>query len=173
MKISEHFDVRELVPKEVFDVWGYKSAQFVSDNIVNILEFTHGFFEQHFKAEDSNVDSVSIMINNWHTGGTFNWRGLRTVDYINSQIAKGIKTAKLSQHVGGSTNASDINVVLKFKGGKTLIVNSDIIYDLILKNEAAFMTAGLTTLENKSMTKGWTHIDCRYTGLKNIYIVNP
>lgn len=173
MKLSEHFDVREFVPKQVYDIFGDKSGQFVSDNVVKMMEGIYTFFDRYYKEKDSNVERIGVMINNWHVCGSFNWRGLRTVDYINEQLAKGIKTAKLSQHIGGSTNASDFNIILYFKGGKSLTINSNEIYDIILKNERYFMVTGMTTLENKTMTQGWTHADCRYTGLKNIYIVNP
>jgi len=166
-------DVRKFVSKEVYSVYGAASNQFVSDNIIKLYSFIDSWFTTHFKELDSNVEFVEILINNWHTGGNFNNRGLRTVDYINSQIAKGIKTAKLSQHIGGSTNAIDFNVVLHFKGGKTLVVNSDTIHDLITKNQKVFMDAGLTTLEDKTITQGWTHADCRNTGLTTIHIVKP
>ncbi len=171
--ISKNLDVRQVVSKEVYAQYGEKSAQFVSDNIVRLYEFIFMFFNDYYKKADSNVERVEIMINNWATGGTFNNRGLRTFDYIKGQLDKGIKTAKLSQHIGGSTNAIDFNVVLHFKGGKLLIINSNEVYDIILKHEKEFIAGGLTTLENKTMTQGWTHADCRFTGLQTIYIVNP
>jgi len=170
-KISEHFDVREFVPKEVYDIYKENSKQFVSRDIIRIAEYCWFFFNEQFKADD--VEKVSIMINNWHYGGTFNNRGLRTFDYIKSQLDKGVKTAKLSQHIGGSTNAIDLNVVVYYKNGTSKVIDSDIIYDLIIKNEMLFMGSGLTTVENKAMTKGWTHLDCRFTGLKTLNIVNP
>lgn len=166
-------DIRKFVPKEVFAIFGEASAQFVSDNVIKMYEFIDVFFTNHFKDLDSNVEVVEILINNWHQNGSFNNRGLRTFDYIKSQLDKGIKTAKLSQHVGGSTNAIDFNVVLHFKGAKTLCINSDTIHDLITKNEKVFLEAGLTTLEDKAITQGWTHADCRFTGKSNIHIVKP
>ncbi len=168
-----NFDVREFVSKEVFDQFGDKSWQFVSDNIVKVANFTYNFFNTYYKAKDLTIEKVSVMCNNWHYGGQFNNRGLRTVKYINDQVAKGIKTAMLSQHVGGSTNAWDFNIVITYKGGRTLTVNSNEIYDIIVAHEKEFIAAGLTTLENKTMTQGWTHGDCRYTGLDKLNIVNP
>lgn len=169
----KNFDVRELVPKEVFDRFGEKSWQFVSAQLMRVLNFTHAFFNDYAKKNIPGVVKVTILINNWHTGGTFQWRGLRTVNYILEQIKKGVKTAMLSQHVGGSTNASDINVVLHYANGKTEIMASDKVYDIIIANQKAFIEAGLTTLENKAMTQGWTHMDCRYTGLNELFIVEP
>jgi hypothetical protein len=169
-------DVRTFVSKEVFAQYGEKSWQFVSDNIVKLYKFTDQFFNDFYKSKDLTIEKVVIVVNDYHTkmlGGTFNNRGLRTVKYINDQIASGKKTAMLSQHVGGSTNAQDINVVIFYKGGRTRVVPSNEVYDTIVANEKVFMAAGLTTLENKTMTNGWTHMDCRFTGLDKLYIVNP
>lgn len=178
--ISKNYPVQAFVPKEVYAVYGDRSSQFVSDNIVKAFEFMHTFFNQYFKGLDSNVESVQIVCNNWYDAeliktlaNTFNNRGLRTYDYIYSQIQKGIKTAHLSQHIGGSTNAGDFNVIITFKGGKKLVKNSGEIHDIIMKNQAQFLEAGITTLEDKAMTPGWTHCDCRFTGLQTIYIVKP
>lgn len=166
-------DVRTFVPPDVYARFGQQSWQFVSDNIVKLYAFTVDFFAKHYKVTDLTIERVEVMVNNYHTGGAFQNRGLRTVQYISAQVAKGIKTAMLSQHVGGSTNAMDLNIVIHYKGGRSRIVPSDEVYDIIVANAPAFMAAGLTTLENKSMTKGWTHADCRYSGLDKLLIVNP
>lgn len=173
METSKHFDVREFVPKEVYDRFGQQSWQFVSDAIVKMTNFAYDFFTDYYKQKDLTVDHISILINNWHLGGTFENRGLRTISYINSQIAKGIKTAMLSQHVGGSTNAVDLNIIITYKGGRKLTVNSDEVWSVIFEHQKEFIAAGLTTLEDKSMTKGWTHCDCRHTGKDSLYIVAP
>ena len=176
MSKVENIDVRTFVSKEVFAMHGQGSWQFVSDNIVKLYLFTEKFFNDYYKAKDLTIEKVVIVVNDYHTkilGGIFNNRGLRTVKYINDQIAAGKKTAVLSQHIGGSTNAQDINVVIYYKGGRTRVVPSNEVYDTIVTNEKVFMEAGLTTLENKTMTSGWTHMDCRFTGLDKLYIVNP
>lgn len=166
-------DVRSFVSKEVYSQFGESSWQFVSDNIVRLTSFIESFFTNYYKSKDLTIEKVEVMINNWASGGQFNNRGLRTVKYITDQIAKGIKTAMLSQHVGGSTNAIDFNIVITFKGGRILIVNSNEIWDIIKAHETEFMAAGLTTLEDKSITQGWTHADCRFTGLAHLLIVKP
>lgn len=171
--IHKNFDVREFVPKEVYDRFGAKSWQFVSNSIVNIANFTLDFFTNHLKNTDTKIDKVSVLINNWHLGGPFSWRCLRTVSYINAQIAKGIKTAMLSQHIGGSSDAFDFNIIIQYKDGRKEVMNSNKVYDIIMANEKVFMDAGLTTLEDKAMTAGWTHGDCRFTGLDTLYIVKP
>jgi hypothetical protein len=166
-------DIRLFVPKKIFSEFGQQSRQFVSAQIVKLYAFTLNFFDAYYKKTDATIERVDVIVNDYHLGGSFENRGLRTVDYINAQVAKGVKTAMLSQHIGGSTNAMDLNVVIYYKGGRTRIVGSDEVYDLILKNEKVFMEAGLTTLEDKSMTKGWTHCDCRFTGLDKLFIVKP
>lgn len=174
--LSGHFDVQEFVPKQVYDVYGLQSKQFVSNGLVIMAEAIHKFWSDKFIGKEYNgkkVKNISVLINNWHIGGTFNWRGLRTVDYINEQLNKGIKTAKLSQHIGGSANAADHNIILKFEDNTAIVLPSDFVFDTIIENEKYFLEAGLTTLENKKMTQGWTHADCRYTGLEKIFIVNP
>ncbi len=141
-KISEHFDVREIVTPEIYAKFGENSKWFVSEKQIRFAEF----LRMHF--------GKAITINNWHTGGHLQNRGTR-----NPITDVG---AVYSQHK--LMNAVDINV-----SG----MNSDEVYDHILANEKLFMSAGLTTMENKSFTKGWTHCDFRITGLDHILIVNP
>lgn len=166
-------NVKRFVPKEVYAQYGEKSCWFVSDNIVKFVDGAEKLYMELLRAEYPDIVSAELVINNWHEGGEFNNRGLRTFDYISAQIHKGIPTAKLSQHIGGSTNAIDYNVRVTLKNGSKFFLNSDRAHDLVTKNEKAFMALGLTTLEDKAITKGWTHGDCRYTGLTTLLIVKP
>jgi hypothetical protein len=168
-----NLDFRRFVPKEVFNKYGDKSCWFVSDNIIKFVIGAEKLYCELLKSEYPDIESVDLVVNNWHEGGQFNNRGLRTFEYIKSQIDKGIATAKLSQHVGGSTNACDYNVRVRLKSGKVFFIDSNKAHDLVTKNEKAFMDLGITTLEDKSITKGWTHADCRYTGLDKLLIVLP
>jgi len=92
-----------------------------------------------------------ITVNNYFWGGRLSNRGYRSID---SMVG-----AKFSQHRVG--NAFDINV----KG-----MTADQVYDYILDNYKQF---GITTIEHKSFTPTWTHIDWRYTGENTIKIVKP
>lgn len=95
-----------------------------------------------------------IIINNWHNGGKFSESGYRTPN---------TKTgARYSQHKFG--RAADVKV--------TDMSPKDVV-ELIKKNEALFMAAGLTTIENVEHTPTWTHLDCRWTNSKKILFVNP
>jgi len=165
-------DIRRFVPKEIYTQYGAKSCWFVSKGIIQFVEEAEKLYLELLLPEYPDIESVELVINNWHEGGQFNNRGLRTFDYIASQIKKGVATTKLTQHLGGSTNAVDYNVRIKTKT-KTFFLNSDKAHDLVTKNEKRFMDIGLTTLEDKSITKGWTHADLRYTGLNNLLIVKP
>lgn len=140
--ISTHFRIEEFVPKHVFEQFGVNAKWFVRPEVVKYMEFVRNHFGK------------AITINNWHTGGTFNFRGMRTSDCAEYK--------PFSQH--SLVGAVDYNVE-----GMT----SDEVYDYILAHEAEFMAAGLTTMENKAMTKGWTHNDFRWTGLPHIFIVEP
>ena len=87
-------------------------------------------------------------------GGTYNYSGYRPPECTIG--------AKASQHRFG--RGAD----LKFKAHTVQEV-----YDAILKNEAHWMSKGLTTLENIKATPTWLHVDIRSTLLKSILIVNP
>ena len=176
-QISPNFDVRQFVPKEVFTQFGENSKWFVSHSIVNAAEASLKVFTDHYKAKYPNVLSVKMIINNWHEGGTFNWRGLRTYKYIAAGVDAANKNhaaqpATMSQHMGGSTNAIDQNIVLVFKD-KSITVDSNEVRSLILANEKYFMDAGITTLEDGHFAPTWCHMDCRWTGLDHIFVMKP
>lgn len=67
MLISPHFHLEELVPKEIFQLFGAAAIQFIDHRIVNILEFERDYFGK------------AITVNNWNAGGSFNNRGYRDV----------------------------------------------------------------------------------------------
>lgn len=92
-----------------------------------------------------------ITVNDWLWGGNLSNRGYRSIE---STVG-----GKFSQHRVG--NAFDINV----KG-----MSSDHVNEFIQENYYKF---GITTLEDKRFTKSWTHIDWRYTGMKELLIVKP
>jgi len=179
--MSKQLDIRRFVPKEVHAKYGDKSIWFVSDNIVKFVEGAEKLYLELLKPEYPDIVSVELVVNNWYdkeliklcNNQEFNNRGLRTFRYIKSQIDAGKPTAELSQHVGGSTNGADYNVLVTLKSGKRFLLSYDKAHDLVTKNEKAFMALGLTTLEDKAITKGWTHADCRYTGLDTLLIVKP
>jgi len=92
-----------------------------------------------------------MTVNNWYWGGKLENRGYRSIYSTTG--------AKFSQHRVG--NAWDINI----KG-----ISSDMLNDYLVKNYRKF---GITTIEDKSFTPTWTHIDFRNTGQKDLLIVKP
>lgn len=96
----------------------------------------------------------SMTINNWYHAGQFNNRGFR---HPHSETG-----GALSQHKMG--RATDSNV----EG-----LTSDEVAKEIIKEFKKFKPYGLTTIENPAFTKGWTHLDIRWTGLDTILQVNP
>lgn len=96
----------------------------------------------------------SVTINNWQWNGSLDERGFRQPDSTEGAV--------FSQHRFG--RAIDFNVK-----GKT----PKQVYDIILANKEVFMQNGLTCIEDVAFTPTWTHVDIRYTGLKDILIVKP
>lgn len=142
--ISEHFDIREFVSKQTFDSLGIEECKkLVGIKVVSLAEVLRSHF------------GYGMTINNWHKGGNFNWRGLRI---------EGCGVGKITgQHYVKPLNAIDFNIT-NFTPLQ--------VYNQILKNEAKFLEAGITRMENIKDTPTWTHVDMKVTKLKTIQIVN-
>lgn len=142
MKISQHFNLEEFVPQNVFQQWGTNSIWFIDPKIIVLAEFIRTFFNK------------PITINNWTSGGQYNYSGFRDPDCPVG--------AKMSQHRFG--RAIDVKVT-----GMT----PQAVYGAILANKQVFMKAGLTTMEAIADTPTWVHCDIRQTGKSDILIVHP
>ena len=66
-KLKNYFSIKELVSKQVYDKYGELAWSFFS---IEILETLLVLREDIFKCP--------IIINNWHIGGSFQQRGLRS-----------------------------------------------------------------------------------------------
>lgn len=88
MKVSDHFDIREFVPKVIYNKYGTKSIWFIDPRLIEGMELIRTFF------------NAQVTINNWHIGGNLQNRGFRMPD---SKVG-----ASLSQHKFG--RAADFNV---------------------------------------------------------------
>lgn len=95
-----------------------------------------------------------VFINNWWWGGPRQNRGYRTP---NTRVG-----SLYSQHKMGA--AFDCNL-------KNL--SPDRVRQEIMDNQAEFMEAGLTTLEDGAFAPTWIHSDIRPTGMDEILIVRP
>lgn len=165
-KVSQNFDIREFVPKSIFNQFGENSTWFISEKAVKCAEFYKSFFGTYFKNKlgADKVKGVSIVINNWHIGGTKQYSGYRPPDYTEG--------AKLSQH--RLANAFDCEIHIVFADGKKQEVDYKEIHKIIKDNEVTFMANGVTRVEDVSIAAGWLHTDFAYIpNQKNILIVKP
>lgn len=126
--ISKNFDLRELVHPAIYNHprIGARCADFLNINLAPTLEaIRHNF-------------SDIIMINNWHTGGTFENSGLR--DWHNP-IGAGY-----SSHYYGNT------ADCKFK------IHTPVhVYQVILNNQD--MYPYITRMESAEKTVSWLHVE--------------
>jgi hypothetical protein len=93
-----------------------------------------------------------VTINNYLSGGSYSLSGFR--DPLSTV------GALFSQHKFG--RAIDVKV----QGMTPQEVRAD-----IQENWPAFKAIGLTTIEENTPT--WTHLDCRHTGMQELFIVKP
>lgn len=164
MKVSKNFDVREFVPKHIWEQFGTNSTWFVNPKIVKIAEFYKSFWLAYYKRKLGNdkVTNVLIQVNTWLTGGPQQWRGLRT--------AKCTEGADNSQH--RYMNAFDCEIIIVMADGSRVEADYKEIHQVIKANETEFMANGVTCVEDVKIASGWLHTDCRWIPeQKNILIV--
>lgn len=143
MNVSPHFDLREFIPEQIYKTYGDQSIWFVDIRLVEGMEWLRTFF------------AAPITINNWHVGGTFQYRGFRS-----PQATVG---ARLSQHKFG--RACDFNV----QGMTAPQVFEAIKSDWAVISKHTFFT----TIEDVSDTPTWVHLDGRQTRSNELLIVKP
>jgi hypothetical protein len=91
--IKDYFDIQELVDKSVFDKFGQAAWKFLDkDFLACLLVVREG------------IDKV-MTINDWHRGGQFSQRGLRTNI---SPMVKGKAGLYLSAHIFGKAGDFDV-----------------------------------------------------------------
>jgi hypothetical protein len=81
-------DLREMVPPEIWNVWGERSRWFVDCRIL----WTRQALEEYFQKK--------VKVNDWHLGGSFRNRGYRLPDSSTG--------ARLSQHRFGRAIDADV-----------------------------------------------------------------
>jgi hypothetical protein len=82
MQVSEHFDIREFVPPEIYNQFKDNSIWFIDPKIIKVAEFVRSFFKK------------PVTINNWFTGGQYKESGYRLPNTTTG--------ASLSQHKRGT-----------------------------------------------------------------------
>lgn len=135
MKLSQHIDLRELFPPETITMHGDKCADLIDPRLPVILERIREL-----------CGDKSMILNTWHKGGTFKYRGYRP-----EHLAIG---AKKSMHKQGM--AADFDIA-----GLT----ADKVRNIIRENQNELMALGLTRIE---VGISWVHIDLKPTGLNKL-----
>lgn len=89
----KHFDITELVDKDVYQLHKENAIRFFDPRILEIIDWIR-----------ENIDRP-ITINNWNNGGTFSQRGLR---HNRSNLVKSKNRIYLSAHVLGMAFDFDV-----------------------------------------------------------------
>ncbi len=168
MQVSKHFQSEEFISKKVHAYIvkrGWSPRGWCRRQIVDCLEHIYYLCELEY-----GVGNISITVNNYKWGGVRNWSGLRT--WLSKWSWALYEWGNnLSQH--RFMNAVDIQVFQKVDG-RNIQIPSSLIAQIIKDNFTYLNTKfELTTMENPQKTKGWTHLDWRWTDLKYLLIVNP
>lgn len=164
MKEAPNFIIQEFVDRATYKKYGKHSIWFFDPRLPIIAQEIKNDLTKKYKR------TVYVTINNWSYGGKRQWSCLRTVKYIIGQLKRGIKTAMLTQHVGGQANAIDFKAWYRDDNSKIVYISSNDIRALILDNETKYMKLGVTTLEHGDIAPTWVHLDLRYTGIDEISI---
>ena len=152
MKLNQYFDMREFIPPAEYNKI-MKLAEsdrlnafykLVSPKIIEISTYVRELFGK------------PMIINNWHTGGTYTLRGYRPA---NTKIG-----AKNSMHKKGEAFDFDI------KGLSDIQVK-----EIIIKHEKELYKIGVRRMESGEDAGTWCHLDIKNVkGFTNkIYIFKP
>lgn len=128
MKISEYFDLRELVHPEIYESVGDRSINFLNHNLVTTLE-------------DIRRYSGAITVNNWHYG-----------DDRRTYIDSGLRSAMYPLKGRGTHSGHYFGVCadLKVKDNKDVyfhILNKQHLYPYILRIESIDYTSSWVHIE--------------------------
>lgn len=141
LRLNKYFTIHEFVPKEYIGLSNNILLRMININLINLIYFMRERYQK------------PIIINNWHTGGKYNYSGVRPTGLDFSTL--------YSAHIFGC--AADIKI--------EQMSPNDIRSD-ILKNQDEFIKEGLTVVEKDTPT--WTHVSVENTRFKKvIWIPNP
>ncbi len=141
IKVSNNFFLDEFIHPEIYAARGARSIELIDPRMILLAQFIRTGIGK------------SITINNWFSGGKRVNSGLRTFT--------GTVGATWSQHRYG--NAIDIQVAG---------ITPEEVHEFLFKHEKTLIEKGwLTTLEHLDDTPTWSHLDNRYTGRSEFWIV--
>lgn len=151
MKINKYFDIREFIPESEYNKIMKLSEddrlnafyKLVNPKIIEIATYIRELFGK------------PMVINNWHTGGTYSLRGWRPA---NTKIG-----AKKSMHKKGKAFDFDI------KG-----LSDDVVKDTIIKHEKELYKIGVRRMESREDAGTWCHLDIQPVKgfINKIYVFN-
>lgn len=132
MRLTDNFYLQEFVTPYLYKKWKDKSVIFVDERIIYLAQWIRDRFGK------------PMTINNWHSGGKFQYRGVRPA---NCSVG-----ASKSQHKFG--RAIDFTIV-GFCGKE---IQRD-----IRNNQREYYNYGLRAVESIEKAPTWMHLDCRTT----------
>ncbi len=151
MKLTTNFYLQEFVSKAFYDFYGEKCIRYLDPKLPIMAQ---GFRDRL---------GVPIIINNWVSGGPFNYRGYRDDSFYYEEINSGLYELKRkglgSQHRFG--RAIDFH---------TNSITPDEIREDIKKNFDVYKKMGITTIEENV---NWVHVDMRWTNKDDLFLVYP
>jgi len=137
--IKKYFTIEELVDPNTFDKWGERSWMFLCPRLLRNLLFMRECIGKPF------------TVNNWHKGGRFDERGLRS--NVSAIVRKKTKEGKL--YLSAHTMGKAVDFVVKDMEAKE-------VREWAKENEADFPYKA--RFENKINGKqiSWVHMDVYY-----------
>lgn len=150
VKIAANFHLWEFLPEETFiELSTPVSISLIDSRIIGISQFVRDRFGK------------PTTINDWKSGGKYNYSGYRPYDLMHDPRNTRIRFAKNSQHKFGRA------VDLKVRG----ISSEEVQQDIRDNYKELYQPLGLTRME--LATVGWTHVDVAYTDLDDLVVFSP
>lgn len=157
MKVSDHFDIRELVHPDIYERIGARCLGFIHPSAVPTLEMIRRGIAD------------SITINNWHTGGALKDSGLRLPLVVPTQ-SKLINVIQANLHKGDAALYEAIVGLFKGTGARMSSHRFGCGFDLkfgdtpapvahayILKHQYLF--PNIIRMEAIEATPTWVHVE--------------
>lgn len=142
--IAEHFDIKELVCKDVFDKFGERAWAFFDPRLIVTLDWIRTKLNK------------PVFVNNWDSGGKYDERGLRCIfcSLVENAILK--NRLYMSPHMLGQAADFDVQGMTAEETRQWLIKNQGLLPHPI-------------RLERGT---SWVHLDVQDAGQK-VYLFNP
>lgn len=142
MRVSPNFILQEFVPIEIYREYGERALSFTRQEVIDAMQCIRWLL------------GVSVIINNKHRGGPFNYRGWRPITYKDG--------ADHSQH--RLANAIDFHV-------KDMEIEKA--YEILVNNADFLFRLGVRRIEVIEATQTYIHIDFANTGLNEVEFFKP